>query len=98
MRAVGSKTSGAEIAAVPAAFYVVGLIRKDSYAQGTSLLAGEAVVDYTILMIVTKAITRRERASDRPVNGAYNDTFLQSNAGPAGKGEQLTPRPRMMSS
>jgi membrane-associated phospholipid phosphatase len=96
-RALGSKTSGAVIAAVPAAFYVVGLIRKDSYAQATSLLAGEGVVDDTILMIVTKAITRRERPSERPVNGPYNDTFFQSNAGPLGKASSFPSGHAMMS-
>src|SRR5216683_4340753 len=74
--ALGSKVSGAVIAAVPATFYVVGVIRKDSYAQGTSVLAGEAVVDDTVLMIVTKAIMRRQRPTERAVNGNYNDTFF----------------------
>jgi membrane-associated phospholipid phosphatase len=96
-RALGAKTSGALIAAVPATFYVVGLIRKDSYAQGTSLLAGEAVVDDTILMIVTKAITRRERPSDRPIDGPFNDTFLSSSAGPLGKGSSFPSGHAMMS-
>jgi len=55
--APGCKVSGVVVAAVPATFYVVSLLRKDSYGQATSLLAGEAVVDDTILMIVTKAIS-----------------------------------------
>jgi membrane-associated phospholipid phosphatase len=95
--ALGSKASGALIAAVPATFYVVGLIRKDSYAQGTSLLAGEAVVDDTILMIVTKAITRRQRPTERAVNGDYNDTFFNSNAGPLGKASSFPSGHAMMS-
>jgi hypothetical protein len=35
------------------------------------------VADDTILMIIAKAITRRERRSDRPVNGPYNDIFQE---------------------
>jgi hypothetical protein len=79
--ALGSKRSGAIIAAVPSAFYVVSLIRHNSHDQATSLLAGEAVVGDTMLMIVTKAITRRLRPTDIPVNGNYSDTFFKSSSG-----------------
>ena len=95
--ALGSKVSGSVIAVIPATFYVVSLLRHDSYGQGTSLLAGEAVVDDTILMIVAKAITRRERPSDLPVNGPYNDTFFKSGAGPLGKGSSFPSGHAMMS-
>jgi hypothetical protein len=74
-RALGGTVTGAIIAAVPSAFYVASLLRKDSYRQGTSLLAGEAVAADAVSMIVAKAITRRLRPSDIPVNGNYNDTF-----------------------
>jgi membrane-associated phospholipid phosphatase len=96
-QALGSKVSGGVIAVVPATFYVVSLLRHDSYGQGTSLLAGEAVVDDTIVMIVAKAITRRERPSDLPVNGPYNDTFFKSGAGPLGKGSSFPSGHAMMS-
>ena len=92
--ALGSKVSGGVIAAVPATFYLVSLLRKDSYGQATSLLAGEAVVDDTILMIVTKAIARRERPTDRAINGDYNDTFFKSHAGPLGKAAASRPGTR----
>jgi membrane-associated phospholipid phosphatase len=95
--ALGSKVSGGVIAVVPATFYVVSLIRKDSYGQATSLLAGEAVVDDTILMVVTKAISRRLRPSDIPVNGKYSDTFFKSNSGPLGKGSSFPSGHAMMS-
>jgi membrane-associated phospholipid phosphatase len=95
-RALGAKFSGGIIAAVPATFYVVSLIRKDSYGQATSLLAGEAVVDDTILMIVAKAITRRERPTDIPVNGKYSDTFFKSGSGPLGKGSSFPSGHAMM--
>ena len=47
------------IAAVPAAFYALGLARKDSYATHTSLLAGESVADAEILTWVLKNATWR---------------------------------------
>jgi membrane-associated phospholipid phosphatase len=96
-RALGGTTSGAVIAAVPATFYLVGLLRKNHYDQATSLFAGEAVVDDAILMVVLKAITRRERPSDRPVNGPYNDTFFNSRAGPLGKASSFPSGHAMMS-
>jgi hypothetical protein len=46
-RVFTSTVSGGIIAAVPATFYAASLIRKNSYDQGTALLAGEAVVDDT---------------------------------------------------
>jgi membrane-associated phospholipid phosphatase len=96
-RALGSKVSGGVIAGIPTAFYVVSLLRHDSYGQGTSLLAGEAVVDDTILMIVTKAITRRLRPSDVALNGDYAHTFFKSNAGPLGKASSFPSGHAMMS-
>ena len=54
----GRNTSIA-MAAFPAAFYMYGLARKDSYAQHTVLLAGEAVLDSEILTTVMKDIDRR---------------------------------------
>jgi hypothetical protein len=71
-----SSVSGGLIAVVPAGFYAVSLLRHDSYGQGTSLLAGEAVANNAVLMLVLKAITRRARPSEFPPNGAYNDTFF----------------------
>ncbi len=96
-RALNSNVSGGLIAVIPTTFYVVGLIRKNSYDQATSLLAGEAVVDDTILMVVTKAITRRFRPTDIPVNGNYSDTFFKSNSGPLGKGSSFPSGHAMMS-
>lgn len=94
---LGGKVSGGVIAGVPATFYLVSLLRHDHYDQATALFAGEAVVDDTILMIVMKAITRRERPSDRPVNGPYDDSFFKSSAGPLGKGSSFPSGHAMMS-
>jgi membrane-associated phospholipid phosphatase len=96
-RALNSTVSGGLIAVVPVTFYAVSLIRKNSYDQATSLLAGEAVVDDTILMVVAKAITRRLRPTDIPVNGNYSDTFFKSNNGPLGKGSSFPSGHAMMS-
>jgi membrane-associated phospholipid phosphatase len=95
-RVLGTTATGAAIAAVPAAIYAVSLIRKDSYGQSTALFAGEAVVDDTILMVVTKAITRRQRPTERPVAGPYNDTFFHSNGSIFGKGTSFPSGHAMM--
>src|SRR5208283_1104325 len=47
--AFSGTNSAALIVAVPAAIYGVGLLHKDSYAQNTALLAGEAFVDGLLL-------------------------------------------------
>jgi membrane-associated phospholipid phosphatase len=78
--------TGAAIAVVPAVFYGVSLLRRDSYDQGSALFAGEAVADDAILMVVMKAIARRARPTEFPVTGRYNDTFFHSNASFFGKG------------
>lgn len=95
-RVLGTSATGAAIAVMPAAFYAVSLIRKDSYGQSTALFAGEAVADDVILMVVTKAITRRQRPTERPVEGPYNDTFFQSNGSIFGKGTSFPSGHAMM--
>jgi membrane-associated phospholipid phosphatase len=95
-RILGTTASGAAIAVIPAAFYAVSLLRHDSYDQGTALFAGEAVVDDTVLMVVTKAITRRQRPTELPVAGPYNDTFFHSNGSIFGKGTSFPSGHAMM--
>jgi membrane-associated phospholipid phosphatase len=95
-RVLGTSATGAAIAVVPAAFYAVSLLRKDSYGQSTALFAGEAVADDIILMVVTKAITRRQRPTERPVDGPYNDTFFHSNGSIFGKGTSFPSGHAMM--
>lgn len=65
-------------AIIPLSFYAVGLARKDSYAQQTALLAGEAVADVQILTLVMKNIDRRLRPADIPVDGDYTHTWFKS--------------------
>jgi membrane-associated phospholipid phosphatase len=95
-RVLGTTATGAAIAVVPAAFYAVSLLRRDSYDQSTALFAGEAVVDDTVLMVVTKAITRRQRPTERAVDGPYNDTFFNSNGSIFGKGTSFPSGHAMM--
>jgi membrane-associated phospholipid phosphatase len=64
-------------AAVPLSFYVVGLARRDRYAQETSLFAGEAVADSEILATVLKYIGRRELPRDVQ-NGDYTHTWFKA--------------------
>lgn len=65
-------------AIVPLSFYLVGLARRDSYAQQTSLLAGEAVADAEILTTVMKDLDRRLRPSDIPPNGDFTHTWFKA--------------------
>jgi len=64
------------MAAFPFAFYMYGLARKDSYAQHTVLLAGEAVLDSEILTTVIKDIDRRLLPDRVPLNSDYSDTWF----------------------
>lgn len=61
----------------PLSFYAVGLTRKDSYAQRTSLLAAEAVGDAEILTLVMKNIDRRLRPRDVPPSGDFTHTWFK---------------------
>jgi membrane-associated phospholipid phosphatase len=62
----------------PLALYGGGLIAKDSYAQKTALLAGEAVADSEILDEVFKLATRRTRPSAIGPQGNFADTWFDS--------------------
>lgn len=64
-------------AIVPLSFYAAGLARKNSYAQQTSLLTGEAVACAEILTTVMKDIDRRLRPSDIPSNGDFTHTWFK---------------------
>lgn len=65
-------------ALVPASFYALGLVRKDSYATHTALLAGESVVDAEILAFVLKNATGRLRPIAVPSKGNYSDTWFET--------------------
>jgi membrane-associated phospholipid phosphatase len=95
-RVFSTTVTGATIAVVPAVFYGVSLLRHDSYDQGSALFAGEAVADDTILMVVMKAIARRQRPTELPVAGPYSDTFFHSNGSVFGKGTSFPSGHAMM--
>ena len=81
-RVLSSTNTGAFIAAVPAAMYGIGWIRKDSYAQETALLAGEAFADGYLLDLPFKAITGRREPITYAGNGPYSDSFLNGTHNP----------------
>ncbi len=74
-RAFTSTNAGLGTILVPIAFYGLGMVRKDSYATHTSLLAGESMVDSEILAWVLKNATGRRRPSAVARGGNYSDTW-----------------------
>ena len=80
--AFSGSNSAAMIAAVPAAIYGVGLIRKDSYAQNSALLAAEAFADGLILELPMKAITARRQPISYIGEGPYTDSFFNGSHNP----------------
>jgi PAP2 superfamily len=70
--------------AFPVAFYGIGLLRRDTYAQHTVLLAGEAALDSTILTVVMKDITRRVQPDQVATGGNFADTWFQEHGHPFG--------------
>jgi hypothetical protein len=79
-------SSGAFIAAVPASIYAIGLIKKDSYAQSTALLAAEAFADGFALDIAFKGIAGRKQPLQYTGNGPYADSFFNGNHNPVHSG------------
>jgi membrane-associated phospholipid phosphatase len=75
-------TTTAEILAVPIAFYLVGRVRKDSYAEHTALLGAQAVADVEIPNVVLRTSMRRLRPADVPMNGNFSDTWFDAGTNP----------------
>ena len=65
-------------AIVPLSFYAVSLARRDSFAQHTALLAGEAVADAEILTTVMKNIDRRLRPIEIDPSGDFSHTWFKA--------------------
>src|SRR4029077_14436376 len=80
--AFSDTNTAAIIVVVPAAIYGVGLLRKDSYAQNTALLAGEAFVDGFLLDLPMKALTARRQPLQYAGNGPYADSFFNGSHNP----------------
>jgi membrane-associated phospholipid phosphatase len=81
-RVFSGTNSAAFIAAVPAAIYGVGWLRKNSYAQDSALLAAEAVADGFLLDIPLKGITARRQPLSYTGNGLYTDSFFNGSHNP----------------
>jgi membrane-associated phospholipid phosphatase len=85
-RVLSSTNTGAFIAAVPAAMYAIGWARKDSYAQETALLAGEAFADGFLIDLPFKAITGRREPISYTGNGPDSDSFFKGTHNPLHSG------------
>jgi membrane-associated phospholipid phosphatase len=85
-RVMSSTNTGAFIAAVPAAMYAIGWARKDSHAQETALLAGEAFADGFLIDLPLKAITGRREPISYTGNGPYSDSFFKGTHNPLHSG------------
>jgi hypothetical protein len=81
-RVFSGVNTGAFIAAVPASIYIVGLVKQDSYAQQTALLAAEAFADGFALDLAFKGITGRKQALQYAGNGPYTDSFFNGTHNP----------------
>lgn len=74
----------------PATVYLVGLWRKDTFAQKTALFAGEAAADGMVFYAIAQEATHRSRPIEISPHGDFGDTFydghhgLLSNSFPSG--------------
>jgi membrane-associated phospholipid phosphatase len=75
-RVLNGRNASIGMAAFPAGFYAASLLRKDSYAQQTFLLAGEAVIDSEIVTTALKDIDGRLRPAEILPNGNFEDTWF----------------------
>ena len=66
-RAFSGKNTSVVMFAAPSVFYGISLLRKDSYAQHTFLLAGEAVMSSEVLTTVMKDVDRRMKPFEVPL-------------------------------
>jgi membrane-associated phospholipid phosphatase len=71
-----------EVIALPTGLMAAGYIRHDDREVNTALLAGEAYADSLVINLAMKAVTRRMRPSDVPLNGDYSDTFFKGGKSP----------------
>jgi len=67
-----------EVVAVPAGLLVAGYMRHDSREVDTALLATDAYADSAIVNLAMKAVTRRLRPADIPLNQPYTNTFFKA--------------------
>jgi membrane-associated phospholipid phosphatase len=72
----------AEVIALPASLLTAGYIRHDTREVNTAILATEAYADSVVINLAMKAVTRRERPSDVPPGGNFEDTFFSGGKSP----------------
>jgi hypothetical protein len=77
-----SYITSAEVIAVPVGLMVAGYSRHDDYQVDTAILCGEAYADSAVVDLAMKAVTRRKRPIDVPVNGSFDDTFFSGGQSP----------------
>ncbi len=65
------------IASVPLSMYLVGLVRKDRYSQGSALLVTESIVGSQIVALSLKAVTGRRFPSDIRPYGDFTHTWFK---------------------
>jgi membrane-associated phospholipid phosphatase len=68
-------------AIVPISLYAAGLIKRDSYAANTALLAGEAVADSEIVATVLRTADQRLRPQNVRANGNFSDSWFDAPGG-----------------
>ena len=69
---------------IPTATYLTGLMTKNSYAESTALLTGEAVLDSEIAAELLKVATRRARPESISPYGNFADSWVDSRTATAG--------------
>jgi membrane-associated phospholipid phosphatase len=74
--------STGEVIALPTGMLTSGYLRRDQREVSTALLAAEAYGDSVVINLAVKAVTRRERPSDVPPNGNFEDTFFNGSKSP----------------
>lgn len=65
----------------PATVYLVGLWRKDAFAQKTALFSGEAAADAMVFYAIAQEATHRARPIEIPPHGDFGDTFYDGHHG-----------------
>jgi membrane-associated phospholipid phosphatase len=71
-----------EVISLPAGLLTSGYIRHDHRTVSSALLCAEAYGDSAIVNLAIKAVTRRQRPVDVPLNGNYRDTFFNGGKSP----------------
>jgi membrane-associated phospholipid phosphatase len=69
------------ITVVPVSMYAFGKLYKDTYAQNTALLVGEAVADSEIVATALKTVDRRVRPLNVSSNGNFSDSWFEASGG-----------------